>query len=183
MSGASSSPTTPTSCRGYLRFVRARGRFSADLPLNVSREMIQESPLLAAIRKGVTNRVLQELDKLADNEPEKYAKIWEHFGAVLKEGLYEDPERRDALFKLARFTTTDQSGEATRTLARYVAALKREPDGDLLSRRRRRQAPRRRARSSKASRRAASRCCCSPTRSTPSGCRRRSASTASRSSR
>jgi molecular chaperone HtpG len=107
---------------GWLRFVRLVVD-SADLPLNVSREMIQQSAVFAAIRKGVTNRMVQELTKLAESEPERYAKIWEHFGAVLKEGLYEDPERRDALFKLARFaTTTHPAGD--RTLADYVASLR-----------------------------------------------------------
>ncbi|MGH6676585.1 MAG: molecular chaperone HtpG, partial [Xanthobacteraceae bacterium] len=80
----------------YLRFVRGLVD-SADLPLNVSREKIQESPLLAAIRKGATSRVLSELERAADKEPLAYANIWETFGAVLKEGLYEDFERRDAL--------------------------------------------------------------------------------------
>src|SRR5580700_9877673 len=107
---------------GWLRF----GRLvvdSADLPLNVSREMIQESAVFAAIRKGVTNRIVQELGKLAESEPDKFAKVWEHFGPVLKEGLYEDPERRDGLFKIARFvTTTNPAGD--RTLAQYVAALR-----------------------------------------------------------
>ena len=94
-----------------------------DLPLNVSREMIQQSAVFAAIRKGVTNRMVQELTKLAESEPEKFAKMWEHFGAVIKEGLYEDPERRDALFKIARFTTTTHPG-GDRTLADYVGALR-----------------------------------------------------------
>jgi molecular chaperone HtpG len=107
---------------GWLRFVRLVVD-SADLPLNVSREMIQQSAVFAAIRKGVTNRMVQELTKLAESEPERYAKIWEHFGAVLKEGLYEDPERRDALFKLARFTTTTHPA-GDRTLADYVAGLR-----------------------------------------------------------
>ena len=107
---------------GWLRFVRLVID-SADLPLNVSREMIQTSPVFAAIRRGVTNRVLQELTKLSESDPERFAKIWDNFGAVLKEGLYEDPERRDALFKFARFTTTAQT-ETTRTLADYVAGLK-----------------------------------------------------------
>ena len=85
--------------------------------------MIQQSAVFAAIRKGVTNRIVQELTKLAESEPEKFAKVWEHFGAVIKEGLYEDPERRDALFKIARFaTTTHPAGD--RTLADYVAALR-----------------------------------------------------------
>ncbi|AEH87665.1 molecular chaperone HtpG [Mesorhizobium opportunistum] len=106
----------------YLRFVRGLVD-SADLPLNVSREMIQESPLLAAIRKGLTNRVLGDLAKLAENEAEAYASIWENFGVVLKEGLYEDHERREQLLKLARFRSTG-SGEGWRGLADYVATMK-----------------------------------------------------------
>ncbi len=105
----------------YLRFVRGLVD-SADLPLNVSREKIQESPLLAAIRKGVTARVLAEFDRLADKEPQNYIKIWDTFGAVLKEGLYEDFERREALLKLARFKTT--ASDEWRSLKDYVAALK-----------------------------------------------------------
>jgi molecular chaperone HtpG len=107
---------------GWLRFVRLVVD-SADLPLNVSREMIQESAVFAAIRKGVANRIVQELTKLAENETEKFAKVWEHFGAVIKEGLYEDPERRDALFKIARFATSTHP-DGGRTLAEYVGALK-----------------------------------------------------------
>jgi molecular chaperone HtpG len=106
----------------YLRFVRGLVD-SADLPLNVSREKIQESPLLAAIRKGATGRVLTELERLADKEPGTYGKIWDTFGAVLKEGIYEDFERRDTLLKLARFKTT-ASGEEWRSLKDYVGALK-----------------------------------------------------------
>ncbi len=111
---------------GWLRFVRLIVD-SADLPLNVSREMIQESPVFAAIRKGVTNRIVQELTKLSESESdedkEKFSKLWENFGAVIKEGLYEDPERRDALFKIALFTTsTHPKGE--RTLAGYVSSLR-----------------------------------------------------------
>jgi molecular chaperone HtpG len=107
---------------GWLRFVRLVVD-SADLPLNVSREMIQESAVFAAIRKGVANRIVQELTKLAESETEKFGKVWEHFGAVIKEGLYEDPERRDALFKIARFATSTHP-DGGRTLAEYVGALK-----------------------------------------------------------
>ena len=106
----------------YLRFVRGLVD-SADLPLNVSREMIQESPIFAAIRRGVTSRVLGDLEKAAENDAESYAKIWTNFGAVLKEGLYEDYERRDALYGLLRFKTT-ASGESWRSLKDYVASLK-----------------------------------------------------------
>ena len=107
---------------GWLRFVRLVVD-SADLPLNVSREMIQESAVFAAIRKGVTNRIVQELTKFAEAEPEKFAKVWENFGAVIKEGLYEDPERRDGLYKIARFATTTHP-DGGRTLADYVANLR-----------------------------------------------------------
>ncbi|MDQ0305276.1 molecular chaperone HtpG [Ancylobacter polymorphus] len=106
----------------YLRFVRGVVD-SADLPLNVSREMIQDSPLLGAIKKGVTNRVISELAKLADTDAEAFGKVWENFGAVIKEGLYEDFERREQLLNLARFKTT-ASGEGTRSLKEYAAGLK-----------------------------------------------------------
>ena len=107
---------------GWLRFVRLVVD-SADLPLNVSREMIQESAVFTAIRKGVANRVVQELTKFAESEPEKYAKVWEHFGAVIKEGLYEDTERRDALYKLVRFVTTKHP-DGDRKLDDYVKELR-----------------------------------------------------------
>ena len=106
----------------YLRFVRGLVD-SADLPLNVSREMIQTSPVLTAIKKSVTGRVLGDLEKLADSDAEAYAKVWENFGSVLKEGIYEDFERRDALLALARFKST-ASGEGLRSLKDYVGALK-----------------------------------------------------------
>lgn len=110
----------------YLRFVRGLVD-TADLPLNVSREMIQESPILSAIRKGVTNRILTSLEKLAQNEPETYKTLWENFGAVLKEGLYEDFERRNQLLGLTRFRTTT-SGDDQRSLADYIKDLKPEQD-------------------------------------------------------
>ncbi len=106
----------------WLRFVRVVVD-SADVPLNVSREMAQKSPAIAAIGKAIATRILQELTKLAENEPEKFNKIWENFGAVLKEGLHEDPSRRDALFALARFASTKSDGK-TRTLKDYVADLR-----------------------------------------------------------
>ena len=106
----------------YLRFVCGLVD-SADLPLNLSREMIQESPILTAIRKAVTGRVLGDLEKLAEKEPAAYAKIWENFGIVLKEGVYGDFERRDALLALCRFKTTAAAG-AWRSLKEYVASLR-----------------------------------------------------------
>jgi len=105
----------------YLRFVRGLVD-SADLPLNVSREKIQESPLLAAIRKGVSSRVFSELERLAEKEPQIYSKIWNVFGAVLKEGIYEDFKRRDALLKLAHFKTT--ASDEWRSLKDYISALR-----------------------------------------------------------
>jgi molecular chaperone HtpG len=106
----------------YLRFVRGLVD-SADLPLNISREMIQQSPILTAIGKGVSSRVLTEIEKLADKEPEAYVKLWDNFGVVLKEGLYEDFERRDALLSLSRFKTST-SGGSWRSLKDYLASLK-----------------------------------------------------------
>jgi molecular chaperone HtpG len=106
----------------YLRFVRGLVD-SADIPLNVSREMIQESPLLGAIKNGVTNRMLSELEKLAEKEPEAYAKIWDAFGNVLKEGIYDDFGRRDQLLALARFKTT-AANDSLRSLKDYVTSLK-----------------------------------------------------------
>jgi molecular chaperone HtpG len=104
----------------YLRFVRGVID-SEDLPLNLSREMLQNNPQLVQIRKAVTGRVIGELETLAEKQPEEFAKIWTAFGSVIKEGLYEDFERREKLLALARFTTT--SGEA-RTLKQYVADFK-----------------------------------------------------------
>jgi len=106
----------------WLRFVRLVVD-SADIPLNVSREMAQKSPLIAQIGKAITTRIAQEISKLAENEPEKFAELWKNFGAVIKEGLHEDPSRRDEIFKIARFATTRASDE-TRTLKDYVADLR-----------------------------------------------------------
>jgi molecular chaperone HtpG len=104
----------------YLRFVRGVID-SEDLPLNISREMLQNNPQLAQIRKAVTGRVIAELETLGEKQPENFAKIWDAFGPVIKEGIYEDFERREKLLALSRFTTT--SGE-NRTLKQYIADLK-----------------------------------------------------------
>lgn len=106
----------------WLRFVRGVID-SADLPLNLSREMLQHNPVLESIRKGVTNRVLSELQKMAENDKDSFLKIWENFGPVLKEGIYEDFERRDKVLALARFRSST-SGEEWRSLADYVASMK-----------------------------------------------------------
>src|SRR4029077_10148034 len=104
----------------YLRFIRGVID-SEDLPLNISREMLQNNPQLVQIRKAVTGRVVSELETLGDKEPESFNKIWDAFGPVIKEGIYEDFERRERLLALSRFTTT--SGEK-RSLKQYVEGLK-----------------------------------------------------------
>jgi molecular chaperone HtpG len=104
----------------YLRFVRGVVD-SEDLPLNISREMLQNNPVVAQMRKALTGRVLSELEDLAEKNTEAFGKLWDAFGAVIKEGLYEDDEKRESLLALARFTTT--AAEA-RTLKQYVADLK-----------------------------------------------------------
>src|SRR3982074_3402573 len=103
----------------YLRFIRGAVDSEA-LPRTISREMLQNNPQLVQIRKAVTGRVIGELESLADKQPENFAKIWDAFGPVIKEGIYEDFERREKLLALSRFTTT--SGEK-RSLKQYVADL------------------------------------------------------------
>jgi molecular chaperone HtpG len=104
----------------YLRFIRGVID-SEDLPLNISREMLQNNPQLAQIRKAVTGRVIGELESLSEKEPENFARIWDAFGSLIKEGLYEDHERREKLLALSRFTTT--AGEK-RALKQYISDLK-----------------------------------------------------------
>jgi molecular chaperone HtpG len=105
----------------YLRFVKGIVD-SEDLPLNISREMLQSNPMVARIRQQLTRRVLGELTKKASEAPEEYAKFWDNFGAVLKEGLYEDREQRETLFPLARFHSTMREGLVS--LDEYVAAMR-----------------------------------------------------------
>ncbi len=104
----------------YLRFVRGVVD-SEDLPLNISREMLQNDPQVAQIRKALTGRVLGELETLAAKDAPAFEKIWDAFGSLIKEGLYEDFERRDQLLALARFATT---AGAARSLKQYVADLR-----------------------------------------------------------
>jgi molecular chaperone HtpG len=101
----------------YLRFLRGV-LDSEDLPLNISREMLQNDPQVAQIRKALTGRVLTELENRAEKNTAAFEKIWEAFGSLLKEGIYEDFERRGQLLALARFATT--AGSA-RSLKQYVA--------------------------------------------------------------
>jgi molecular chaperone HtpG len=112
---------SPELVPAYLRFVRGVVD-SEDLPLNVSREMLQNNPMLAKMRGQITNRVLGELAKRAKDAPEEYAKFWEEFGPVLKEGLYEDYEHREQLLGLTRFRST--AGDGLVTLDEYVARMK-----------------------------------------------------------
>jgi molecular chaperone HtpG len=105
----------------YLRFVRGVVD-SEDVPLNISREMLQNNPLVTQIRKALTTRVLNELDTFATNDSAGYDALFEAFGSVLKEGLYEDYERRDQLLGLARFHTA--AGEKPVSLTHYAENLR-----------------------------------------------------------
>ena len=112
----------------YLRFVRGVID-SADLPLNVSREILQESRDVRSIREGSTRRVLALLADLAENQKDKYAAFWNEFGEVLKEGVGEDHANRDALAKLLRFASTaSDSAAQTVSLAEYVSRMKAGQD-------------------------------------------------------
>jgi molecular chaperone HtpG len=104
----------------YLRFLRGVIE-SEDLPLNISREMLQLSPIMAKIRSGVTKRVLNDLAKRAE-EGETYGEFWTNFGPVLKEGLYEDRDNRDELFKAVRFRSTH--GDGLVSLKEYVERMR-----------------------------------------------------------
>jgi molecular chaperone HtpG len=105
----------------YLRFIRGVVD-SEDLPLNISREMLQSNPMVARMRRQLTGRVLSELQKKATDAADEYAKFWDNFGAVLKEGLYEDRDQRDTLLGLARFRSTTRDGWVS--LDEYVEAMK-----------------------------------------------------------
>ncbi len=108
----------------YLRFVRGVVD-SADLPLNVSREILQESRDIKAIREGCTKRILSLLEDIAANKPEDYATFWKEFGQCLKEGFGEDFANRDKLSGLMRFYSSTQEGDAPSvSLANYVSRMK-----------------------------------------------------------
>ncbi len=105
----------------YLRFLRGIVD-SQDLPLNVSREMLQKNAVLEKIKVGLVKRVLSELKKKADEPDGGYDTFWDNFGAVLKEGLYEDFARRDEILELCRFRSTAVEGWTS--LAGYVSRMK-----------------------------------------------------------
>lgn len=115
------SETTKDLIPAYLRFLRGVVD-SQDLSLNVSREMLQTDPKLAKIKGQVTKKVLSELKKKATKEPDDYATFWGNFGAVLKEGLVEDPALRDRILEVCRFASTGEDGLTS--LAAYHERMK-----------------------------------------------------------
>lgn len=115
------SDTTKDLIPAYLRFLRGIVD-SQDLSLNVSREMLQSDPMLAKIKTSITKKVLTELKKKANKTPEEYAAFWNNFGAVLKEGLVEDPALRGRILEICRFAST--AGSDLTSLADYVSRCK-----------------------------------------------------------
>jgi len=112
----------------YLRFVRGVVD-SADLPLNVSREILQESKDIEAIRKGCTSKVLGLLTDMAENDKEKYAKFWGEFGKLLKEGVGEDFANKEKIARLLRFASTQaDTADETVSLADYIGRMKPEQE-------------------------------------------------------
>lgn len=106
----------------YLRFIRGVVD-SEDLPLNVSRETVQNSAILQKIRRSITSKIFSELKKKAEAEPEKYLEFWNNFGAVVKEGLCDGMEPRDEIIEVCRFRTT-KSGEKFISLKEYLDNMK-----------------------------------------------------------
>lgn len=109
----------------WLRFVRGVVD-SEDLPLNISRETLQHNPLITKIRSAVAKKVLSELDKLSRNDEAAFLTFWGQFGAALKEGLYDAPEHREAIFKLCRFGST--AGDNMTSLDGYIERMKDSQD-------------------------------------------------------
>ncbi|WP_369975817.1 molecular chaperone HtpG [Xanthomonas bundabergensis] len=112
----------------YLRFVKGIVD-SSDLPLNVSREILQSGPVIDSMKSALTKRALDMLEKLAKDDPERYKDVWKHFGQVLKEGPAEDFANREKIAGLLRFAST-HSGDAEQSvaLADYVARMKEGQD-------------------------------------------------------
>jgi molecular chaperone HtpG len=112
----------------YLRFVKGV-LDSADLPLNVSREILQSTPMVDSIRSALTKRILDMLTKMAKNDPEKYIAFWNQFGTVLKEGPSEDNGNREKIAKLFRFaSSTNDSADASTSLTDYIERMKEGQD-------------------------------------------------------
>ena len=113
---------------GYLRFVKGVVD-SSDLPLNVSREILQESRDVEAIRKGCVNRVLGMIEDMAENQEDKFAVFWTEFGSVLKEGVGEDWSNKERIAKLLRFSSTADSGDKqVVALNDYIGRMKEGQD-------------------------------------------------------
>ncbi len=106
----------------YLRFIRGVID-TADLSLNVSREILQESKVIDSIKKASVTRILKELEKMAKNKPEEYAKFWSEFGPVMKEGIVEDFANKDKIANLLRFATSKSSSEQSVSLTDYVSNM------------------------------------------------------------
>jgi molecular chaperone HtpG len=107
----------------YLRFIRGVVD-SDDLPLNVSREILQQNKIIDSIRSGTTKKILDLLARMAKDEPEKYATVWKEFGRVMKEGVIEDTDRKEGLAGLFRFSSThDDKEEQTVSLADYIKRM------------------------------------------------------------
>jgi len=107
----------------YLRFIKGVID-TADLSLNVSREILQGNKVVDTIRKASVSRILKELEKMAKNKPEKYASFWKEFGMVMKEGVVEDHSNKDKIASLLRFSTTNSDGEdQTVSLADYIERM------------------------------------------------------------
>ena len=112
----------------YLRFVKGV-LDSADLPLNVSREILQSTPMVDSIRSALTKRILDMLAKMAKSEPEKYASFWSQFGAVLKEGPSEDNGNSEKIAKLFRFASSTSEGtDPSVSLTDYIERMKEGQD-------------------------------------------------------
>ena len=111
----------------YLRFIK--GVIDSDnLPLNVSRELLQQSKQIDALRSGAVKKVLTLIEGLAKNEPEKFETLWSEFGAVIKEGPIEDAKNKDRVAKLLRFASTKTDGKQTVTLATYLENMQEGQD-------------------------------------------------------
>ncbi len=110
----------------YLRFIKGVID-TADLSLNVSREILQSNKIVDALRKASVSRVLKELEKMAKNKPEKYADFWKEFGMVMKEGVVEDAANKDKIASLLRFSTTKSDGEdQSVSLADYIERMDKD---------------------------------------------------------
>lgn len=112
----------------YLRFVRGIID-SSDLPLNVSREILQSNKIIDAIRSGSVKKILGTLEKMAQKEPEKYAGFWQQFGQVIKEGPAEDPANQEQIAKLLRFASSkEDNAEQTVSLSDYIGRMSEQQD-------------------------------------------------------